>query len=543
MDQEEKSLMDKENKKAPLLEELTNEEDALKDELLTVEKNVKKVKSMGMKKSILVVSVALLLIVSLILGYVFWWGNEDKPQEEAKKVLYDFQNIGVTKISIQNNKANESLVFTSFMNGTKEEWNIEGQKYDDVSQSAIKSIVTYSKYLETKFILPYSDYNLRQYGLEAPNAVVEITAKDNSKVTIDVGGVYGSNEGTYVRVHGTDEIYVVHDFYRGAFTTPRAQLMILPSLSRTSVGAQILSIIDKDRTQVTLAYIPDAIYGTEAWQLIQPTSSSTDATAIDALFSNIDAFALTSFYAEKVGADIEKYGFNKPFVELQSFDIENKLLDHLVIGSECDSVEDTRYCVILKDGEELKDAKVYLVKNDQLTLLSANAANLATPYLLSLNINWLRKGVITVGDKVYNITIDRQLKYDDTGKVLYNDDGTENTTNTYYINGKKMDELQFKHFYSTLLFLQIEGVVDKDAKKGESLLKYDFDVVIPITDSKGVTTNKELKYTGDYLAVSQGFAVHKSNQSENAVFTVRTNSIEQVITALGLLLEGRMPTN
>ena len=536
--------MDKENKKAPLLEELNEEEDALKDELLTVEKNVKKVKSIGMKKSIVIVSVALLLIVSLILGYVFWWNNDDSTDETEKKILYDYKTIGVAKISIQNNKANEKLVLTSFMNGTTEEWNIEGQKYDDVSQSSLKSIVNYSKYLETKFILPYSDYNLRQYGLESPNAVVEILGKDNTKITIDVGGVYGSNEGTYVRVHGIDEIYVVHDYYRGAFTTPRSQLMILPSLAKTSVSAQILSIIDQNRTPVTLAYIPDAIYGTEAWHLIQPTSSTTESTAVDTLFSNIDAFALTSFYAEKVGTDIEKYGFNKPYLEVQSFDIENKLLDHLIIGNVCEDVEDTRYCVILADGEELQNAKVYLVKNDQVSLLSANPANLATPYLLSLNINWLRKGTITVGDKVYNITIDRKLKYDDTGKVLYNDDGTENTTNTYYINGVKMDELQFKHFYSTMLFLQVEGVIDKDAPKGESIFKYDFDVVIPITDSAtGTTTNKEIKYTGDYLTVSQGFAVHKTNQSENAVFTVRVSSIEQVITALNLLIEGRMPTN
>ncbi len=536
--------MDKENKKASRFQELVEEEDALKEELLSVEKKDKKIKKMGMKKSILLVSISLVLIVALILGYLLWWDNDDKPANEEVKVLYNFQTAGVSKISIQNNKANENLILTSFMNGTQEEWNIEGQKYDDVSQSALKSIINYSNYLESKFVLPYSDYNLRQYGLESPNAVVEIIAKDNSKVTVDVGGVYGSNEGTYVRVHGIDEIYVVHDFYRGAFTTPRAQFLILPSLSRTSVGAQILSIFDKDRNQVSLAYIPDAIYGTEAWHLIQPTHSTTESTAVDTLFSNIDSFKLTSFYTEAVGTDVQKYGFDKPYMELQSFDIEAKLLDHLIVGNVCDSVEDTRYCVILKDKEELKDAKVYLVKTDQLALLSANPANLATPYLLSLNINWLRKGVITVGDEVYNITIDRKLKYDDTGKVLYNDDGSENTTNTYYINGTKLDELQFKHFYSTLLFLQVEGVVDKDAPKGESLLKYDFDVVIPITNSEtGVTTNKEMKYTGDYLLVSQGFAVHKSNQSENAVFTVRTNSIEQVVTALGLLMEGRMPTN
>ena len=60
--------MDKENKKAPLLEDLLIEEDALQEELLSVEKKEKKVKSIGMKKSILIVSVALLLIVSLILG-------------------------------------------------------------------------------------------------------------------------------------------------------------------------------------------------------------------------------------------------------------------------------------------------------------------------------------------------------------------------------------------------------------------------------------------------------------------------------------------
>lgn len=535
--------MDKENKKSLLAEDFQDEEDALKDELLTVEKNAKKIKSMGMKKSILIVSVAIITIISFILGYVFWWGNDDETTEQNKKVLYDYQDVGVSKISIQNKKLNETIVLTSFMNGTKEEWNIEGQKYDDVSQNAIKNIINYTKYLESKFILPYSEANLRQYGLENPNAVVEITAKDDRKITLDVGGVYGSSEGTYVRVHGIDEIYVVHDYYRGAFTTPRSQLMILPSLSKTATSAQILSIIDKNRAQVTLAYIPDAIYGTDAWQLIHPTSSSTEATAVDELFSNIDSFALTSFYEEKVGDDITKYGFDKPYLELQSFDIDNKLLDHLVIGNECESVEETRYCVILNDGEELKDAKVYLVKNDQLALVSVNPANVATPYLLSLNINWLRKGTLTIGDQVYNITIDRQLKYDDTGKVLYNDDGTENTNNTYYINGKKLDELQFKHFYSTLLFLQIEGVVDKDTPKGESLLKYDFDVVIPVTDSNGVTTNKELNYTGDYLAISQGFAVYKSNQSENAVFTVRTNSVDQVITALGLLLEGRMPTN
>lgn len=535
--------MDENKSYTDISSELDQEEDALKDELLSVEKKDKKIKRMGMKKSIILVSVAILLIAALIAGYMVWGNNEDQTDENIK-VLYDYNETGVSKISIQNNVYNENVVLTSFMNGTEEEWNIEGQKYDDVSQSAIKNIVTYATYLESKFILEYNAANLREYGLESPQAVVEITGKDNTTVKIDVGDGYGSSEGTYVRIHGVDEIYIVHDYYRGAFTTERAHMLSLPSLSKTTLSAQIVSIIDKDRTATTLAYIPDAIYGTDAWHLIQPTSSSTNSTAVDELFTNIGDFALTSYYADKVGTDIEKYGFTKPVLELQSFDNENKLLDHLIIGDECADTEDTRYCVILEDGQELTDATVYLVKNDQLSLLSANPANIANPYLLSVNINWLRGGKIAVGDQVYELTIDRQLKYDDAGNVLLDTDGNETTTNTYYINGKKLDELQFKHFYSTFLFLQIEGVVHKDAPKGESVLKYEFDVVIPVTDSEtGVTTNREMKYIGDYLLVSDGFAVLDSNQSENAVFTVRTTSIDQIITALGLLLEGRMPTN
>lgn len=535
--------MDENKSYTDIPKDFDQEEDALKDELLSVEKNDKKIKHMGMKKSIILVSVAILLIASLIGGYMIW-GNNEEPKDTGVKVLYDFQEIGVSKISIKNNAYNETVVLTSFMNGTDEEWNIEGQNYDDVSQSAIKNIVTFAKYLESKYIVEYNASNLREYGLENPQAVVEITGKDNSMVKVDVGNGYGSGEGTYVRIHGVDEIYIVHDYYRGAFTTERAQMLTLPSLSKTALSAQILSIIDKDRTATTLAYIPDAIYGTDAWHLIQPTSSTTNATAVDTLFTNIGDFALTSYYAQNVGTDIEKYGFEKPVIELQSFDIDNKLLDHLIIGNECEGTPETRYCVILGEGQELSDAKVYLVKNDQLSLLSANPANLANPYLLSVNINWLRGGKITVNDQVYELTIDRQLKYDDAGKVLLDEDGNETTINTYYINGKKLDELQFKHFYSTFLFLQIEGVVDKDAPKGKSVLKYEFDVVIPVTDSEtGVTTNRQLQYIGDYRLVSDGFAVLDSNQSENAVFTVRTTSINQIITALGLLLEGRMPTN
>ena len=119
----------------------------------------------------------------------------------------------------------------------------------------------------------------------------------------------------------------------------------------------------------------------------------------------------------------------------------------------------------------------------------------------------------------------------------------ESTLNTYYLNGKKLDELQFKTFYSKVLFLSIEGVVPNDTEKGEELFSYSFEVEIPITDQQtGKSYIKQATYEGAYYKISDTYAVFKNNESDNAVFTVRCRSIDSVVEALGLLLEGRMPT-
>ena len=110
------------------------------------------------------------------------------------------------------------------------------------------------------------------------------------------------------------------------------------------------------------------------------------------------------------------------------------------------------------------------------------------------------------------------------------------------MNGKQLDDMQFKMFYSKVLFLSVEGSVSPQTEKGEELFSYSLSVSIPITDaSTGKSYVKDTVYTGVYYKISDTYAVFKSNESENAVFTVRCRSIENVAEALNLLMEGRMP--
>ena len=521
------------------LTELT-EEDALKDELLSVEKKETKIRHVGMKKSIIIMSIAIIVVIALIAGYMFF-GNNNEENPQTVEIIYDYEMTDITKIQIRNNIENNDMTFTSFMNGTTQAWNIEGQKYDDVNQTRVKGIAQFASHLESKYVVEYNKNTLSEYGLKNPSAVVKITYANGETQTVNVGNEYGNSEGVYVFVEGTDKIYVVSDYARIYFTYKLSELLNLPSLSKTGASAQTVSVFDAERNQTALSYIPDPLYGTEAWYLISPADSETNSEAVDAFFSNITNFTLYSYYCEEAGEDLTAYGFDKPEYELQSYSASGELLDHFIVGKAHD--ENTFYCMLLNKDDDLKTSPLYLVEKEVLKTIYANPVTLANPYLLALNINWLRSGKIVIGKEVYEITIDRQLKYDDEGNVMYNDDGSENTVNTYYINGKQLDQTQFKYFYRTFLFLQVEGVVPENTERKETVWEYELDVVIPVLDSK---TNKyemrKITYTGAYYLINDTFALFESNQSENAVFTVRITSIDKVKEALNLLLEGRMPT-
>ncbi len=519
------------------------EEDALRDELLSVEKNDTKIKHISKKRSLIIVSVAILLIAALIAGFVLF-GNNDNGEDENVKTLYEIEQTSISSIEIKNQKNNEVIKLTSFMNGSTQEWNLEGYKYDLVNQTNVSKIAQFCANLETKFVLDANEDKMAEYGLKNPDVTVTVTLSDGTKREIYLGSEYGSSEGVYLALKDVkEEIYIVNDFVRIYFSYALSDLLNLPSLSRTTTGAMTISVLDENRSATTLSYVPHHLYGTEAWYLIEPTVSQTESEAVDGYFENISNFTLNAYYADAVGKDVSLYGFDKPTLEMQSYDVESVLLDHFVVGKLVEGSEDTYYCILLGKDDKIEDAPVYTVKKDQLALLKANPVTLASPYLVALNINWLRGGKLVIDGKTYEITIDRKLQYDDEGKILYLEDGTENTKNTYYINGIKLDELQFKTFYSRMLFLYIEGIVPKDTPRGEEIFAYSLDVVIPVTDNEtGVTENKELTYSGAYYKISETHAVLEHNQAENAVFTVRCRSIETVKEALGLLLEGRMPT-
>ena len=506
-------------------------------ELLSVEKKTKKIKHVNMKRAIILASIAVVVIAALIAGFVIW-GKKDETKESTI-VLYNHETAEITRIEAYIRDSNETLVLTPFMNGTTQEWNIEGQKYDNLNQTRLSEFVLFCAHMEALYEV--DNTNFSEYGLDDPKSRFSIDFTDGTNLQVRIGDYYGAQEGTYAYIEGSDRIYVVSRTAGKYMTYQMSDLINLPSLTNTKLSAQSLFYIDTDRTVTRLSYIPGELSGAEEWYILEPTVSGTYSDNVDTYFENVSGFVLSSVYAEKAGEDLEQYGFTTPYCEFQSYDASGKLLDHLVIGKK---IDDTTYLCALLTGEDetFADSPVYTVKAEQVANIKPDIVKLADPYLLSLNVYWLRGGEFKVNGKTYTLTIDRKPLYGDDGKPLLDEDGMESTQNTYYMNGKQLDDMQFKMFYSKVLFLSVEGSVSPQTEKGEELFSYSLSVSIPITDaSTGESYVKDTVYTGVYYKISDTYAVFKSNESENAVFTVRCRSIENVAEALNLLMEGRMP--
>lgn len=534
--------MDKAEKPVTDLNENVTESttENLDEEMLSVEKNEKKIRTVSMKKSVIIVATAILLIAVLIAGYLIF-GEKDEETSEYT-AIFSYEQSDVTRIEAENFVSGENFVLTSFMNGTTLEWNIEGQKYDDVNQNKVYNFVIYCAELKTKYTIENETDNLAEYGLDKPKSRVKVYYSDGTERTLNVGNFYGNNEGTYVYIDGDTNVYVVPSMAGNYLVYQLRDLLNLPSLTATGASAQNLYFIDSDRSVVNLAYIPGELSGEKAWYILQPTVCATDSDSIDEFFENLSGFTLSSVHKQSAGEDLSEYGFDTPVCELQSYNDDGKLLEHLVIGKKID--ENTYYCALLSDEDaKFEDSPVYIVQSDQVVLIRPDIVKIADPYLVSLNIYWLRSGEFTLNGEKYEITVDRKTVYDDDGNIKLEDDGTESTVNTYFINGKQLDSTQFKTFYSKMLFLTVEGTTSDSTEKGEELFSYSLNVSIPITDSQtGEEYVKDTVYTGTYYRISDNYAVFKGNKSDNAVFTVRVRSIDNIANALALLLEGRMPT-
>ncbi len=522
---------------------MTDNQNSLTEEkeLLSVEKKQTKVKKQNMKKTVLLASIATVLIAALLACYFIFFKG-DAQEDEAKTVLYEYTQDQIKSVEIDNKLYNEKIVIKPQKSGTEIKWNVEGQLIEDVNQTKAGYVIIFCKLMEASYILDKDETLLAQYGLEEPSSIVTVEYTDGTQNKIYVGGKYGQNQGTYVMLNDDDKVYVVSDYVRNYLTFRNSDLLNLPTLVKTASNSQTLFLIDENREETQVSLIPGKYSGTEAWYVLAPTYSETNSDKVDALFENISLLKLDT-YVQAHCEDITKFGFNKPYFELQSFDSDGNALDHLIVGNLVEGSTDTYYCQLLDGKEDFNIAPVYTIKADQLALVKVDASSVANAYLAAINVYWLRSGKIYIGDKEYTLRIDRKLVYDDDGNVVV-EDGIEKSVDTYYINDKLIEDKQFKLFYSKILFLEIEGIVPKETKRGERLFGYSFEAVVPVTEyESGKSYTKDVTFTGDYYQISDTYCVYKNNESDNSVFTVRCRSIESVIEAFSLMLEGRLYSN
>ncbi|MEO0758024.1 MAG: DUF4340 domain-containing protein [Cyanobacteria bacterium J06648_16] len=151
--------------------------------------------------------------IALTLGVVVYETQfSEGPQAEdavTGERLFSFEETDVQALTIQRDETN--LAFERDLDNPDIEvgWRMvepEETLAEPAAVAYLLNILTTDPSLQTLTATPEQ---LQQYGLDDPNAIIELTLADDTTHTVKVGGTDFSGDNRYVQVDESETVYVV----------------------------------------------------------------------------------------------------------------------------------------------------------------------------------------------------------------------------------------------------------------------------------------------------------------------------------------------
>ena len=390
-----------------------------------------------------------LIILCLLMGIVaviyFNLGREPKVNEDTtvqvKKQLITLNKQDIKEISIIKNKSILRL------NKVDNLWVVEGKDYS-IEQAIADSIAYYvSALYPDKKIEGAAE--LDQYGLAHPQSVVKVVTSDNAVKEILVGDKSPVNTGYYLKVKGTEEVYLVPNIIGERFTITLENIRNrrLPEMDES--GLTYIRVKKKDANPIELVYNEqqtenDKIYGLNTWKMVSPyaTTVFVDEGRLDSLKAALVDMEISTFVEDNV-KNFSKYGLDDPVLEVNLKDKDNDVT--LRFGN---FIGDDVYF-----GFD-NDKNVYTVSKDMYEKFSINAYDIIQKFSFIENIYNIERVLIEAEGKSYAL---------DLVKLPQKDGQKEQYSLRCKLNEKEITEKEGRYLYQALIGITVEGEIQNRA--------------------------------------------------------------------------------
>lgn len=419
-------------------------------------KKVKRRKVMSGKKKLLIglgcVVLAAVLVVGLYLLLALTGQEEITETTDTKVVFIDEGYAGLDAIQISN----ENGDFTVRNISTEEEefYALDGMDDDVLRQDGCVSLYTAMGALYADEMVTETATDLSAYGLDDPRAVMTITLKDGSTRNFLLGDEVPTSAQSYFCEEGKPEVYVISSYLSEKMLAPVADYHIytMPEVDAENGKSLVIQMRGEEPWKIRL--FDDTGNTLSAWKMIDPYEIDVDFETVQNLVTDISEVTLSRFVATAASQeDLATYGLDDPIATLTYVD-QNNASRTVIVGDKTDT---GNYYVQIDDSLD-----VYLAVSGQVSFVeNITLVNLLDSFANLINIAYVDQVEITKGTESYRMQIKRQESTDEDGNTV--------TEETYFLNGKQMDEDMFKDAYQTIISVTHSGLSD-ETKVGEGVV-------------------------------------------------------------------------
>lgn len=433
----------------------------------------------GQKKQLKTLILLLITVIILVIAYVFIMnrGKDEVEEEDAsattEETLMSYANEDIKSIKITNVYGDMSFVIDSedIVRYENDKDMPVNQTYGKNMFNGMNNLIATNKIEEVE--------QLSDYGLDNPSIQVTVTLTDDTKKVISLGDTVPLTGGHYATIQGDNNIYVVSNTFYNYYNYSLVDMTSVETIENVpSENITHLKVSKKDGENFEIVYDennPSDFSNLSFWTVKAPyeTPLPGNTDGITTLLSNYSSYSFISCVDYKA-TDLSIYGLEDPSsvyieyyeivteeseddgadgtsteTETESEEAESTKIFHqfeLLIGNQDD---DGNYYVKLKESKAVNLMSSANVDK----LLNINPFSAVNTFINLVSITDISSVDISVEGKKYNLSI----------KELSNEaEESEESTFTYFVNGKEVEEKPFKDFYQKLIGTTIEREIPKE---------------------------------------------------------------------------------
>lgn len=413
----------------------------------------------------------------------------EKGDNGKSIILTEFNAVDIDTVSIKNTAGEFKLKVESAKDEDGDSYvahiTVEGYEDAPIMETLPNTIAEDCTLLTASRKINTLGTNDKEYGLDKPTAVVQVTLLNGDVINFSVGNLSPDGEERYLGLENDSTIYLVKKDSVTSFLYSIYDLMETTVIAENDEDFVYITVENELCNSPVKFEISIDGRSTSVFDIVSPIQRTANTELARAIVNNTRSFTADKVIAyNATDKEVESSGLKSPYARLTVDYGADKLT---MLASQPDVDDNVK--LMLAGGNI-----IYSAKSDSLPWITATLDTLKGENILSPVYTALKSVVIETSAEKYSFDV-RFVDYTD-------DDGKKGKKADVKLNGKVVNASSFEKLIDYIKSAETVAPVTEDSVSGDFVLS--INIEYNIDGAKGNSVSFYSKGTGKAVAVLDG---------------------------------------